>query len=212
MVRFFVGMSVALSLLFSAVLAQAGSTMQAGVHYDLISPAVPRSGDKPEVVEVFNFKCPHCAALAPHTEEWAEKNKERIAFRNLPVFWGKQTDVPARAYFAAEFLGKGEAMKQAIFNAHFNHATDIENAEEMVFLAEAIGLDGKAFQAQLNAFGVNAKLAQAKSLQQVYKVSFTPTLVVNGSYTLLPSRHAKGGADGVDHARLFEIIETLALK
>ncbi|MBF0098951.1 MAG: hypothetical protein HQM05_16620, partial [Magnetococcales bacterium] len=131
MLRFFVGIGLALSLLFPAGLAVAGSALQAGVHYDPIAPVVPRSGDKPEVVEVFNFKCPHCASLAPHTQEWAEKNKARIVFRNIPVFWGKQTDIPARAYFAAEFLGKGEAMKQAIFNAHFNHSMDIENAEEM---------------------------------------------------------------------------------
>ncbi|MBF0185000.1 MAG: thiol:disulfide interchange protein DsbA/DsbL [Magnetococcales bacterium] len=200
-----------ISLLLSW-LAGAGEPLQAGIHYEQISPAVPRSGDKPEVVEVFNFKCPHCASLAPHTAEWAEKNKSKYTFRSIPVYWGKQTDMPVRAFFAAEFLGKGEAMKQAIFNAHFNHTGDIENAEELIFMAEGLGLDGKAFQAQLNAFGVSAKLSQAKSLQTAYKVSFTPTLVVNGSYLLLPSKHAKGGADGVDYDRLFAIIEELAKK
>ncbi|WP_130470426.1 thiol:disulfide interchange protein DsbA/DsbL [Candidatus Magnetaquicoccus inordinatus] len=206
----FLALCLGSSLLLSAPLFSAPA-LQEGIHYDLITPAVAKTTDKPEIVEVFNFKCPHCAALAPHTAEWAEKNKARFQFRSLPVFWGKQTDLPLRAFFAAEFLGKGEAMKQAIFNAHFNHSADIENKEELVFMAEALGLDGKTFQNQLFAFAVSAKLSQAKALQESYRVSFTPTLVVNGTYQILPSRHAKG-ENGVDHARLFEIIETLAQK
>ncbi|MBF0400094.1 MAG: thiol:disulfide interchange protein DsbA/DsbL [Magnetococcales bacterium] len=187
----------------------AAETLRAGVDYERITPPVPRSGTKPEVVEVFNFKCPHCSSLAPHTAEWAEKNKDRIDFRSVPVYWGKQTDIPVRAYFAAEFLGKGEAMKQAIFQAHFSNSADIENIEEMTFLAEATGMDAQSFRSQMNSFGVSAKISQAKALQTAFRASSTPTLVINGRYQVLPGRHARGGAEGVDYSRLFTILETL---
>ncbi|MBF0162092.1 MAG: thiol:disulfide interchange protein DsbA/DsbL [Magnetococcales bacterium] len=188
------------------------SPLQAGVHYDPISPVVPRTGDKPEVIEIFNFKCPHCFSLAPHTAAWAEKNKERFVFKSVPVYWGKQTDVPARAFFAAEFMGKGEAMKQAIFKAHFDHSANIENIEDLMFLAEAVGLDQHAFRNQMNAFGVSAKLSQAKAMQQAFRTSSTPTLVVNGAYQILPGKHARGDGDAVQYDKLFRIVETLAVR
>ncbi|MEO5350803.1 MAG: thiol:disulfide interchange protein DsbA/DsbL [Magnetococcus sp. YQC-3] len=188
----------------------ATTSLQAGVHYDLISPAVPRSGSKPEVVEIFNFKCPHCFSLAPHTAIWAKKNQERILFKSIPIYWGKQTDIPVRAFFAAEFLGKGEEMKQAIFKAHFDNSADIENLEEMVFLAEATGMESQAFRTHMNSFGVSSKIAQAKSLQQAFRTSSTPTLVINGTYQVMPGKHAKGATEPVDYEKLFAIVEKLA--
>ena len=186
--------------------------LKVGLHYDLITPAVSRTGNKPEVVEIFNFKCPHCASLAPHTAAWAEKNRDRFLFKSVPVYWGRQTDLPARAFFAAEFMGKGEAMKQAIFKAHFGNSSNIESIEELVFLAEAVGLDPHSFRDQINAFGVSAKLSQAKALQQAFRASSTPTLVINGTYQVMPGKHAKGGREGIDHDKLFQIIEALAVQ
>lgn len=188
----------------------AAERLQVGVDYDRITPPVPHAGTKPEVVEIFNFKCPHCFTLSPHTAEWAEKNKARFDFRSVPVYWGKQTDIPVRAFFAAEFLGKGEAMKQAIFKAHFSHSADIENIEEMTFLAEATGMDPQSFRAQMNSFGVSAKIAQAKALQTAFRTSSTPTLVINGTYQVLPGKHARTQTEAVDYPRLFVILETLA--
>ncbi|MBF0461777.1 MAG: thiol:disulfide interchange protein DsbA/DsbL [Magnetococcales bacterium] len=193
-----------------AVAAPPAETLQAGIHYDLINPVLPRSETKPEIVEIFNFKCPHCFALAPYTTAWAEKNKDRFLFKSVPVYWDKQTDIPARAFFAADFLGKGEAMKTAIFKAFFDRSIDIENREEMTALAQATGMEIEAFRTHMNSFGVSARLAQAKSLQQTYQVSATPTLVVNGKYRILPGKHAKGTTEPVDYDKLFKIIETLA--
>ncbi|MEO5339287.1 MAG: thiol:disulfide interchange protein DsbA/DsbL [Magnetococcus sp. MYC-9] len=207
-------------LLLTGGLQQAGADssrptappLQAGVHYELIGPEVPHTGSKPEVVEIFNFKCPHCFSLAPHTAAWAEKNKDRFVFKSVPVYWGKQTDIPVRAFFAAEFLGRGEAMKQAILKAHFGNSADIENLEEMVFLAEATGMDAQSFRSHMNSFGVSARITQAKALQQAFRSSSTPTLVVNSTYRVLPGKHAKGTADTVDYEKLFMILETLAAR
>ncbi len=193
-----------------AVAAPQAEALQPGVHYTPISPAIPRSGTKPEVVEVFNFKCPHCFSLAPHTAEWAEKNKDRFVFKSIPVYWGKQTDLPARAFFAAEFMGKGEAMKMAIFKAQFDHSADIENVEEMIFLAESLGMEAQAFRTNLHSFGVSSRVAQAKTFQQDAKVSSTPTLVINGQYQVQPGLHARSMTEPVDYDKLFMIVETLA--
>ena len=176
-----------------------------GTHYDLLTPPVPRSGDKPEVVEVFNFKCRHCYKLYPKMAAWMKINSNRYIYKALPIYWGKQTDMPLRAYFAADFLGKGEAMKSAIFEAQFKNGSDIENPGDLAFLAEDMGLDGKKFHSYLKSFGVAAKVTQAKALQRAFAVHSTPTLVINGQYKILPGKHASD-----DDKKLFQIIEDLA--
>ncbi|MBF0420665.1 MAG: hypothetical protein HQL78_10935, partial [Magnetococcales bacterium] len=41
-----------------------------GIDYATIANPVPAPAGKPEIVEVFNFKCPHCYDLHPHLEAW----------------------------------------------------------------------------------------------------------------------------------------------
>lgn len=187
--------------------AEAAFVPEPGVHYELLTPPVPRSGDKPEVVEVFNFKCGHCFDLFPVMVEWAEKNGDRYAYKVLPIYWGEQTDMPLRAYYAAEFLGKAGEMKAAIFNAQFKNGSDIESPGELGFIAEEIGLDNKSFQSYLTSFGVSAKVTQARALQRAFGVHSTPTLVINGRFKVSSGKHAKG-----DHALLFRIIDALATR
>lgn len=194
---------VSLNLFFApSIIAE---TLVVNQHYDLISPAIPRSGDKPEVAEVFNFKCPHCRTLSGPMAEWAKKNQDRFSYKAVPVFWGKQTNTPLRALFAAEFLGKGEEMKKALFKAHFEESMDIENVQDLGFLAEEVDLDPAKFKNYLDSFGVSAKIAQAKALQRAFGVHSTPTIVINGKYRVSPGKHANN-----DPKRLFQMIEILA--
>ncbi|MBF0445932.1 MAG: thiol:disulfide interchange protein DsbA/DsbL [Magnetococcales bacterium] len=197
-------------LLLIALIAPLGSNSQAmsieeNVHYEVIVPPVPQPGDKPTIVEVFNFKCPHCFTLHHFMDKWSIINHSRYNIQSLPIFWGRQTDMPIRAYFAAEFLGKGPEMKDAIFKAHFDHSVNIENSDELGFLAEEIGLDPEKFKNYLESFGVSAKIAQANKQQRGFVVNSTPTLVVNGKYRVSFGKHAEGNAE-----KLFEIVETLA--
>lgn len=180
------------------------------IHYERIIPPVSRSADKPEVFEVFNFKCSHCYTLSPHMAAWAEKNKQRFTYKALPVYWGKQTDLPSRAFFVAEFAGKGEAMKAAIFKANFENSANIENGDEMGFLAEAVGLDTTQFRYHLESMGVSIKIKQAAALQAAFGVLSTPTIVINGTYRVSPGKHARDAHGEINYDRLFKIIEILA--
>ncbi|MBF0108840.1 MAG: thiol:disulfide interchange protein DsbA/DsbL [Magnetococcales bacterium] len=193
--------------LFLAPLHAETMTLKAGVDYTAIVPPVPVPTGKPEIVEVFNFKCPHCYDLHPHLEAWLKNNGDRYQYRSLPVYWGRQTDLPLRSFFAAEFLGRGPQMKTAIFKAHFDNNLNIENINELGFIAEEAGLDPEKFKSQLQSFGVSTRVSQALSLQKAYGVTGTPALVVNGKYQVSFGQHAKG-----DPKRLIAIVEALAAR
>ncbi|MEO5331234.1 MAG: thiol:disulfide interchange protein DsbA/DsbL [Magnetococcus sp. YQC-5] len=178
---------------------------KAGIHYDPIIPPVPVSGSKPEVVEVFNFKCPHCYKLHPRMNVWAAKMKDRFDIKSMPIAFTNQSDQPLRAYYAAQFLGQGDAMKHALFKAHFDDHSNIDAPEELTFIAEGVKLDLPRFQANLNSFAVNGKIAQGRSMSQAYGIVGTPTLVINGRYRVSPGKH-----DSNDPELLFNIVEALA--
>ncbi|MBF0379551.1 MAG: thiol:disulfide interchange protein DsbA/DsbL [Magnetococcales bacterium] len=211
--KWFISSFFKLTLLLAITfVAPFGSTSHAmgveeNTHYDMIIPPVPQSGGKPTIVEVFNFKCPHCYTLHHQMGKWTAINSSRYNIQSLPIFWGKQTDMPLRAYFAAEFLGKGDEMKSAIFKAHFDNSVNIENIDEIGFLAEEVGLDPEQFKSYLGSFGVSTKLAQGNEQQHDFGVNSTPTLVVNGKYRVSFGKHADG-----DTKKLFKIVETLAAK
>ena len=177
---------------------------EAGTHYTLVAKPQPPGGTKPEILEVFNFKCPHCEKLRPVFAEWAEQNKKNYNIKATPIYWGKQTDKPLKALYAAQYMGKGEEMKHAIFTAFFARKQDIENENILTILAQDIGLDITEFRNNMKSFGVLAKVGQGSRLASALGVHSTPTIVVNRTYQVTLN-HAEG-----NEKRFFTIIEDLA--
>ncbi|MBF0342282.1 MAG: thiol:disulfide interchange protein DsbA/DsbL [Magnetococcales bacterium] len=176
-----------------------------GEHFEPVNPPVPVSGSKPEVVEVFNFKCPHCVKLHPAMNAWTERMKDRYEIKSLPIVFSNQADHPLRAFYAAQFLGRETDMKHALFNAHFVDQVNIDSPQELAFIAEGMKIDSAAFQTHMSSFGVNGKINQGRALAQEYGITGTPTLVINGRFRVIPGKHDQG-----DYERLFAIVEALA--
>ncbi|MBF0175314.1 MAG: thiol:disulfide interchange protein DsbA/DsbL [Magnetococcales bacterium] len=175
-----------------------------GQHYIRIQNPSPIPGNKPQISEVFNFKCPHCFHLHAVFEVWAEKNRGRFDIHSLPMAFEPQSDRPVRAYFTALFMGKGKEMKNLLFKANFVDSLDIENQDVIAFLAEEIGLKVDPFKEQMSSFGVVAKVSQAKAQAHAFGITGTPSVVVNGRYLV------HGSHTGGDWNRLLAIVETLS--
>ncbi|MEO5347563.1 MAG: thiol:disulfide interchange protein DsbA/DsbL [Magnetococcus sp. YQC-9] len=198
--------AAALFLAFGSLHAESFEP-KAGVNYEEIKPPVPMTATKPEVVEVFNFKCPHCIYLHPHMEAWSARMKDRYAIKSLPIPFANQSDAPVRAFYAAQFLDREAEMKHAIFNAHFVDQVNIDSPQELAFIAEGMKFDSVVFQTHMVSFGVGSKLAQGQALASAYGITGTPTLVINGRFKVIPGKHDQG-----DYEKLFQIIEALANK
>lgn len=198
-------LAFSLALLFpltGAVAEPAG--LEKGRHYAMIDPPAPPADGKPQVVEVFNFMCGHCFKLHPLVTPWAHAMKGKVAVSAIPIFWGKQTDAPARAYWAAKIMGKGEEMKDALFKAHFVYNQKIEKADVLAALAKKVGLDPDKHRTNMRSFAVAAKLGRSKVLQEeTWQVFSTPTLVINGTYRVSPSH------TGGDMKEMFRVAEQL---
>jgi thiol:disulfide interchange protein DsbA len=178
-----------------------------GVQYKALKPAVPTSvaPGKVEVVEVFWYACGHCYLLEPKIEAWEKKGKAPyVEVIRMPAVWNELLKTHARLFYTIEILGKpelhGEAFRE--INVRGNRL-DTPAKIEAFFTAR--GVPKADFQKVFSGFAVESKLARAADLNKRYRITSTPTVVVNGKYVT-----DAGMAGGED--KLFQVINALAAR
>jgi thiol:disulfide interchange protein DsbA len=195
---------LAVALLFLAA-SGAQSAPAEGVNYKTLKPAVPTSvaPDKVEVVEVFWYACGHCYVLEPKLESWSKNGKAPyVELVRMPAVWNDLLKTHARLFYTIEVLGKPQLHNEAFreINVKGNRLDTPEKIE--AFLA-ARGVAKDDFQKTFSGFAVESKLARAVDLNKRYRISSTPTVVVNGKYVT-----DVGMAGGEE--QLFQTINALA--
>lgn len=190
-------------LLANAVLAfaipaeeTAPTTFVEGVHYARLPvPVETRDPSRIEVVEVFLYSCVHCYRLEPALQEWPALRQDDVDFLRLPLVSMRSQDMVtfAQAYFAAETLGVLEQVHMPIFVAIHEHGMDMTRPAYLrrLFTNEAQVAE-EDFERVFKSFGVRSRVRQADGQSRMYRVHATPTLVVNGRYTIEAVRTTAG--------------------
>ena len=178
-----------------------------GVTYKTLKPAVPTNvaPGKVEVVEVFWYACGHCYLLEPKLEAWEKKGKPaNVELIRMPAVWNEVLKTHARLFYTIEILGRPELNNEAFreINVRGNRL-DTPAKIEAFFTAR--GVSKADFQKAFSGFAVESKLARATDLNKRYRITSTPTIVVNGKYVT-----DAGMAGGED--KLFQVINALAAR
>lgn len=172
-----IGLSAVLPLTAEA------DTPVAGKDYAVLDPAQPTSsGDRIEVLEIFGYWCIHCARLDPIIEKWKQQLPADVAVSYVPaIFQGGVDEVLARAFYTAETMGQLGQTHSAMFT---KAAVDrsIRSAEDVIRFYADQGIDRAAFEATMNSFAVNAKVARTKQTLPRYGIEGTPAIIVAGKY------------------------------
>lgn len=188
-------------------LAATGFTQQLfqeGVHYQRLAQAVPAgTGERPEVVEMFSYRCPHCFHFEPTVQRWLQNKPEGVDFIRVPVSFGRADwEIMARAYYTAEELGVLDRMDQALFDAIHVQGKDLMTPDALAEVFAAQGVDKASFESAFNSFAVETKLRRAKDLVRRYQISGVPTLVVDGQYKIT-------GSMAGSNPRMFDVVDFL---
>jgi len=85
--------------------------------------------------------------------------------------------------WAAE-QGKQTAMKQALFDAYFGHAENVEDTEVLLRCVESIGLDTEAAQQVLDSDAFANAVRSDEARYQQAGVSSVPAFIVNNQYLI----------------------------
>ena len=178
-----------------------------GVTYKTLKPAVPTNvaPGKVEVVEVFWYACGHCYLLEPKLEAWNKKGRPAyVQLTRMPAVWNDVLKLHARLFYTVEVLGRPD-LNDVIFREINVNRNRLETPEKIEAFLVAQGVSKTDFQKTFNGFAVESKLARAVDLNKRYRITSTPTVVVNGKYVTDASM--AGGEE-----QLFQVINQLAAR
>lgn len=163
--------------------------LEAGKQYVEIPGGQPFAplDDKVEVVEVFNYVCPACAAFQPLVNSWKPTLGSDVRFVYVPAAFGGNWDPYVRAYYTAEALGVAEKAHDAAFNAiHVERSLQGERGkdtpEQIAAFYAKHGADAATFASTMASFAIDAKFNRAKQFIARNQVNSTPTMIVDGRY------------------------------
>lgn len=199
-------LALAALLLVSGVACSAG--YQEGEHYKALKPAQPTSvgPGKVEVVEVFWYACGHCYLIEPTLESWMKNGKPaNVELVRLPAMWNDLLKTHARVYYTAELLGKLPALHGEVYREINVRGNRLDTPAKIEAFFTSKGVAKAEFQKAFSSFAVETKLSRAEDLNRRYRITGTPTVVVNGKYV---TDVRMAGSE----AKLFELVNELSAR
>lgn len=173
-----------------------------GDHYQMTTQRISVSSEKPEVVELFMYTCPHCYHLEPEVERWHSAVGDTVKFTQVPAVFGPNQVPLATAFYAAEALGKSEELHPLLFEAIHEDGFALNTEKQILDYLELQGYDRASFEKMMRSFSVKSKVNKAAKLTKMSGVDGVPSFVVNGQY------HTSGPMAGSIEA-IFEIVDFL---
>jgi len=168
--------------------AQAVSAPKEGKDFRPVSPPQPvENGNKIEVLEFFQYTCPHCMSYEPVLEGWRKRLPADVEYRRIPISWD-QTNLPhVRTYFTLEALGKVNELHTKVFRAVQLQRQPMLKPDEIADFMASNGIDRKQWLDAYNSFSVGARANRAGQVWRAYKIDGTPAMAVDGKWVTAPS-------------------------
>ena len=168
-----------------------------GQQYQLVRPPQPtESGGKVEVLEFFQYGCPHCYRFTPALEAWVKKQGGAIDFKRIPINWDGSTLPHTKIYFTLEQMGRLD-LHDKVFRAIQIDRRKLVDPNEIADFMAAQGIDRKAWLDNYNSFSVNTKAARAGQVWRAYKIEGTPAVAIDGKYLVQQQREGPAATAAV---------------
>ena len=91
---------------------------QEGKDYLVLKTPVPtEGGGKVEVLEFFQYSCPHCYSFDPYLTAWRKKLPSDVDYKRIPIAWDNSTLPHVKIYYTLEALKKTEELHAKVFRA-----------------------------------------------------------------------------------------------
>ena len=180
-----------------------------GVHYEVIAE---QASAKPELAEYFSYYCPHCSTFEPIMVDVSERlaDTDIQVEKNHVSFIGRHMGVEMQKAFAtAELLNVENDLSNAMFTAIHQQKRRFASRDDIRNVFIDAGVDGSKFDAAINSFAVNGKVARMDKNTEDMNIRGVPALIVNDKY-LINLGSIKN--DSQFNANLVELIEYLSTK
>ncbi len=167
---------------FVAIAASA----QAQEKYVSFDPAfASQTPNKTEVLEFFSYACGHCAAMEPMVQQLSTDLPEGAVLVPVPVGFNASMQPMQHLFYTLVALDRKD-LHSKVFDAIHKEKKRLFTKEAIVDWAVSQGIDKASFESTYDSFGVNAKVRNATTLTDQYKVNATPSFAVAGKYLTSP--------------------------
>lgn len=138
---------------------------------------------KVKMIIFFDFFCPHChqfdSVVTPLLEREYGK-KLQISYIGYPIIY-EDSVIPIEAFELAKDEGKGEEMKNAIFDAIYYKRKEGASYDVLTSLAQSIGMNAEKFRKKLESGEKKKSVLDGKELAKSYGAKSTPTVIIDGN-------------------------------
>jgi 2-hydroxychromene-2-carboxylate isomerase len=134
-----------------------------------------------------DFFCSHCfhfdtTELPVLQKEYGSKLK--VQYVGFPIVDPKASHIPVLAYYLADAQGKGDAMRELLFSAIWDHRLDVTRPDILLGIAQNAGLDLEKFKQGFNENVMGARLQQGIDTARSIGAQGTPTLLIDNHIRL----------------------------
>lgn len=159
-----------------------------GTDFRLVQPPQPvESGNKIEVLEFFQYSCPHCYSFTPDLDAWRKKLAADVEYKRIHINWDNSTLPHTKLYYSLEQFGKLDEVHEKVFNAIHAGKKRMLESNEIADLMAANGIDRKQWIDVFNSFTIATRANKAMQTWRAYKIDGTPALGCDGRYVTSPS-------------------------
>jgi thiol:disulfide interchange protein DsbA len=189
-----------------------------GVEYKtLAAPQPVDTGKKVEIIEFFDYACPHCAAFDESLNAWVKKQGDNVVFKRMHIS-RPGTDLPQeKMYFTLEAMGvlTPELHTKAFNEIHVNRNRLNRDEQVFEFIAKQ-GVDKQKFIDTYRGFGVAGRVRKSIAMMDAYNVDSWPLLAVDGKYLTSPTM-ADAGVNAAKteadlHGEVTQVLDVLVVK
>ena len=191
---------IAVAALPAIARAQPARQLQEMKDFRPVTPPQPTEGNKIEVLEFFQYSCPHCMSYDPTLQGWRKTLPADVEYRRIPISWDDKSVPHVRLYYTLEALGKTNELHSKVFEAIQTKRMPLLKPEEIADFMATQGIDRKQWLDAYNSFSVGARANRAGQVWRAYKVDGTPSMAIDGKYVTSPSmvRSAEGSLQVMD--------------
>jgi len=170
-----------------------GGTPVEGRDFRAVSPPQPTEGKRIEVLEFFQYTCPHCYRFNAVLERWKKTLAADVEFRRVSINWDNATLNHTRTYYALDQLNRLD-VHEKVFSAIHNARRRLLDANEIAEFMANNGIERAKWNDVFNSFTVNARVNRAGQIWRAYRIDGTPAMAVGGRWVTAPSM--VGSLDG----------------
>lgn len=165
-----------------------------GVEFDTLSTPQPvADAGKVEVLEIFGYFCPHCAAWDAELQQWAKQQGKTINFRRLVVYKKPEvTEFQQRMYLSLQAIGKLDELHPKIFAAIQGQHLRLESEDAIINYVVSQGVDRNRFVEQFNSFSIQTTARKLTQSLPNYQSNTVPTIVIDGRFVTSPTTAIRG--------------------